>query len=678
MRDSSFEASGTNFVTPFSFRRFYVFFRRLSPLDRIALAVLFVFVVMRLAVFIGRPLPLTGFVGFLSFLAAAYLFVRLIPWVRNTFMWTLRNRLIVAYVFIAVVPVILLLTMVGVGAYLLYLELGAHLLHDDLQERVSIISTESESIANAVAHEADEGGVKTVDDSMLQRPSVAESIMAAKTDWPDLRVRLNAGQRLLQAGNGSRFSGLAEQESKLWFAAAEKRETDKGSFTLVVSAPVTPDLLDGFRSELGPIEVVLWRPATPSDPAGGLRYTGADRSYVAGQRILSRSRTLSASTGLLDLKVSGLSVFEATYMEGGKEAGTVPVLASFALRPSALNRRLFTTVGAIGPLLITVLLAVGAVFLLIEIAALATGVVMTRTITRAVDDLYAATVRVRSGDFGPRIRVHQRDQLGALGGSFNEMTSSISELIDEQAKRQKLENEIVIAREVQSQLFPQTLPSVPGLQLAAICRPARVVSGDYYDFILTGKDCVGIALADISGKGIFAALLMASLQATLRSQAMVDTNCGTAELVQKLNRHLFRNTSDDRYATFFYAVYDANARSLTYTNAGHLGPFLVEGDTVKELTEGGTVVGLFEEFPYTQQTIHVAPGSLLVAFSDGLTEPENVYGEEYGSQRLKEEIMRQRANVPDRIAENLIAAAEQWAGSPEQADDITVVVARMG
>ena len=661
----------------FTLRRSFAFLRRLSPLDRIAITVLIIYVLMHLAAWAGRPIPLTGFVGFLSFLAAAFLLVRLIPWFRTTFMWTLRNRLIVAYVFIAVVPVILLLTMVGVGSYLLYLELGAHLLHDDLQERVSIIGTQAESIANAIEHASDHGASPR-DESVLQRPEVAESIAAAKVSWPDLRVRLNGGQHLLQTRNGGRFSGLAENEGKLWFAAAEKRDSSSGAFTLAISAPVTPELLDGFASELGPIEVVLWRPATADDPTGGLRYTSGEHSYVAGQRILSRKRILSPSSGLLDFKVSGLSVFEATYMEDGKEAGTVPVLASFSLRPSALNRQLFTTVGAIGPLLITVLLAVGAVFLLIEIAALATGVVMTRTITRAVDDLYEATVRVRRGDFGPRIRVHQRDQLGALGSSFNEMTSSISELIDEQAKRQKLENEIVIAREVQSQLFPQVLPTLPGLQLAAICRPARVVSGDYYDFILTGNNCVAIALADISGKGIFAALLMASLQATLRSQAAIDTTCGTAELVARLNRHLFRNTSDDRYATFFYAVYDADARTLTYTNAGHLGPFLVEGNTVKELTEGGTVVGLFEEFPYTQQTIRVEPGSLLVAFSDGLTEPENVYGEEYGSQRLKEEIMRQRAGVPDRIAENLIAAAEQWAGSPEQADDITVVVARMG
>jgi sigma-B regulation protein RsbU (phosphoserine phosphatase) len=285
---------------------------------------------------------------------------------------------------------------------------------------------------------------------------------------------------------------------------------------------------------------------------------------------------------------------------------------------------------------------------------------------------------VRKGDLTKRVRVRQRDQLGALGESFNEMTSSISELIDEQRQRQRLENEISIAREVQSQLFPQSLPSLPGLQLGAICRPARVVSGDYYDFIKTGPDRLGIALADISGKGIFAALLMASLQAALRSTAMLDGNGGTADLVCKLNRHVFRNTSDDRYATFFYAVYDERERTLTYTNAGHLAPFFIHEGNVQELEEGGTVVGLFEEFPFTQGVIKVEPGSLLVLFSDGLTEPENVYGEEFGRLRVRAEVLRQMNLPPQRLAENLIAAAEQWAGSPEQADDITVVVARMG
>jgi sigma-B regulation protein RsbU (phosphoserine phosphatase) len=140
---------------------------------------------------------------------------------------------------------------------------------------------------------------------------------------------------------------------------------------------------------------------------------------------------------------------------------------------------------------------------------------------------------------------------------------------------------------------------------------------------------------------------------------------------------MFKNTSDDRYATFFYGVYDANERTLTYTNAGHLAPFFIADGQVERLEEGGTVVGLFEEFEYQQKTLRVEPGSVLVAFSDGLTEPENTFGEEYGMTRLREEILRQRQFPAQKMAEDLIAASQQWSGAAEQADDITVVIARM-
>jgi sigma-B regulation protein RsbU (phosphoserine phosphatase) len=204
------------------------------------------------------------------------------------------------------------------------------------------------------------------------------------------------------------------------------------------------------------------------------------------------------------------------------------------------------------------------------------------------------------------------------------------------------------------------------------------VSGDYYDFIRIGPTSIGIAVADISGKGIFAALLMASLQAALRSTATLDGNCNTAKLVTLLNGHLFRNTSDDRYATFFYATYDSETHMLSYTNAGHPAPFLVTRDCVQQLDQGGTVMGLFEETPYTQVTLQVPPGSLLIAFSDGLTEAANVYTEEFGMKRLKDEILRHRELPVQALMESLIAAAEKWAGTAEQADDMTVVVARMG
>jgi sigma-B regulation protein RsbU (phosphoserine phosphatase) len=662
-------------VPQISSRRLLIFLRRTSVFDRVALGILVLYVMFRLFALAGMRLPFTGLLFFLSFISVIYFVVRFLPWVRNHLLWRLRNRLIVAYILIAVVPVVLLLSMAALGAYGIYLQLGAHLLHDGLQQRTNMVAGDGEAIASAIEDEVNRGA-SLYDDAVLARPEVAVLIAAAHREWPDVRVLLNRGQHLVDSGNGSEYSGIVEFEHQIWIASAQKRSTHAGPLFVLVGAPVTPEFLDSLSSELGPIQMMLLQPAS-AKPRNGISIEIQNRLYILGQEVLSRRRTLGPPANWLDVRVNGASTLEALHHDPGSDPSPAPVLASFALRPSAINRRLLTSVGAVGPLLVNLLLLAGIIFFALEMGALVTGIVLTRTITRAVGDLYDATLRVRRGDFSHRIRVHQHDQLGALGESFNEMTASVSELIQEQQQRQRLENELSIAREVQQQLFPHTLPQLPGLQLAAICRPARSVSGDYYDFIPLGPSRLGIALADISGKGISAALLMASLQASLRSNAMLDGHGGTAQLVERLNHQLFKNTSDDRYATFFYAVYDSEAKTLTYTNAGHLAPFFVNAGKVQQLDEGGTVVGLFEEFSYTQGSLKVEPGSMLVAFSDGLTEPENVYGEEFGMERLKEEVMRQVNVPPPRAAENLIAAAEQWAASAEQADDMTVVVVRM-
>ncbi len=668
-------------------RRLWVFLRRTKPLDRVALTILLLYAICRLFELAGMRLPFTGILFLLSFASAIYFFVRFLPWFRNQLLWRLRNRLIVAYVFIAVVPVVLLLTMAAVASYGVYLQLGAHLLHDGLQDRISVVAGEAQAIAGAMQEEVNRGAAPD-DEAMLSHPEVAVLIDSARREWPDLRVFLNRGQHLLGARNGRDYAGLVEVQNQLWIASIQSRPSRRGLIYVFVGAPVNPAFLDSLETELGPIQMMLLQPIAEK-PRSGISLEIQNRLYVPGMQIFSRARTLPPRASFLDIRVNGASTLEALHHDPGQDSSPAPVLATFVLRPSALNHRLLTSVGAVGPLIVSLLILAGIIFLVLELAALVTGVVLTRTITRAIGDLYAATLRIRRGDFTHRIRVHQHDQLGALGESFNEMTTSVAELIQEQRQRQRLENELSIAREVQEQLFPRSLPELPGLQLAAICRPARTVSGDYYDFIRLSPTRLGIALADISGKGISAALLMASLQASLRSNAALseiidhtgrngqDGRSGTAQLVERLNQHLFKNTSDDRYATFFYAIYDCEEKSLTYTNAGHLAPFFVNAGKVQQLDEGGTVVGLFEEVPYTQGTLKVEPGSVLVAFSDGLTEPENVYGEEFGMERLKQEILRQASTPPPRLAENLIAAAEQWAGSAEQADDITVVVARM-
>lgn len=659
----------------FSPRRLGVFLRRLSPLDRIALAMVALYVLFPAARVLGIELPFARFLGFLVFLALIYFAVRVLPWVRSQLLWRLRNRLIVAYVFIAVVPVVLLIAMAGVASYLLYLQFGAHLLHDHLNEQIATIGTDLDALSDELQAEVAD---KTLDADLLSRPRMAALLKAHEEQWPGFEIFLNRGERLLAPG-ADRFKGLVEVQGKLWLAAVQRRPTTRGTILVSARAPVTPFVLDRLGTELGPIQLILLRPAAQRPASGLVLETDNGVFYTPGEEIASANRRLAPRAHWFDVRVNGAATFEAPHLDPENVPAPAPVLASFSLRPSMVNRELFPAVGAIGPLLMNLLVIVAVVFLVLEIAALAIGFVLSRTMTRAVEDLYEATLHLRRGDFGYRVRVQKRDQLGSLGESFNEMTSSISDLIAEQRQRQRLEHEISIAREVQDRLFPRSLPSISGLQLAAICRPARSVSGDYYDFIELGPRRVAIALADISGKGIFAALLMASLQAALRSIAAVDgSGDGTAALVARLNNHLFKNTSDDRYATFFYALYDGDSNTLTYTNAGHLSPFFVSDGEVQQLDEGGTVVGMFEDVSYSQRTLKVAPGSVLVAFSDGLTEPENVYGEEFGMQRLREEILRQRSAPSQRLAENLIAAADQWSGTPEQADDITVVVARIG
>jgi sigma-B regulation protein RsbU (phosphoserine phosphatase) len=643
-----------------------------------AIAFLALYGVVR-GILIRHQFPFSTFLGIVGLMAIAYLGFQVLSWVRSKVLWGIRNRLIVAYIFMALVPVVLLLTMIGIGMYLLYPQIGAHLLQDDLQDRTEVIAADAEEITIAVAEEI-QPGQSPIDQALLARPRVATLLTAARAQWPGLRVFLHRA-RLVDPSSGQRFAGLVVYRGQLLFASEQKRDTASGPVAVLVAAPITPVLLDGLTSELGPIQFTLMQPA--DETSKGLKFTINGRLYATGERIVSSNRVLPRAANWLDIPVGGAATLQAYRVAADPDKvpamapAPAPVLATFTLRPSTLNKSLYSSVGAIGPILVTIIIVCAVIFLILEVAALVTGTILTRTITRSVGDLYQATLHVARGDFSHRVRVHQRDQLGALGESFNEMTGSISNLIDEQRQRQKLEQEIAIASEVQQQLFPKTLPSLPGLELAAVCKPARVVSGDYYDFIRISATRVGIAVADISGKGIFAALLMASLQAALRSTATLEGNGDTSKLVTLLNGHLFRNTSEDRYATFFYATYDCESHTLSYTNAGHLPPFFIADGSVEQFDQGGTVMGLFEQTPYTQVTVEVPPGSLMVAYSDGLTEAANVYGEEFGGRRLKEEILRHQDLPAQGLMEALITAAEKWTGTQEQADDITVVVARM-
>src|SRR5882762_9076443 len=448
---------------------------------------------------------LFSFLKYLAVVASVYLLVRLIGWWRNRLLWSLRNRLIVAYLFIAFVPILLIVALVLLAGRILYSQMGAYLLHEDIHNRIEMIADISEHIA--IAHETLPAGI-TMQES--ERILAAQSHAVHDRELPGLEISFSGETALLNriASGKKSYAGLLQRGDTLSLTS--------------LRVPVTPDFLSTVAPDLGAIQLNLMERYT-GGALQGVIYPSGDEQYRVAKHIVAQNRVLQQAMFWIDPPVSIVSSLDSVFTaRDGRVELHRPVLAVFNARPSRLTLRIFTSLGELRDSYLLLLILVGIVFLFIEVAAFVTGFVLTRRITRAVADLYGAMQYVQKGDFSHRVQIEHNDQLGELAESFNKMTASVGELIEVENKRRRLENEISIAREVQNQLFPSTLPSVPGVEIEAICKAARSVSGDYYDFIQLSPTHIAIAIADISGKGISAALLMASLQAALRSQMLAE------------------------------------------------------------------------------------------------------------------------------------------------------------
>jgi phosphoserine phosphatase RsbU/P len=307
-----------------------------------------------------------------------------------------------------------------------------------------------------------------------------------------------------------------------------------------------------------------------------------------------------------------------------------------------------------------------------------------------------------------------------------------AKLVGRMVEEEGLRRELSLATEVQRRLFPERPPACEALELAGFCQPARGVGGDYYDFLALGDRQIGIAVADVAGKGISAALLMSIVQASLRSQA-ASARGSLSDLVSTMNRLMYSSTTEASYATFFYAQFDEDTRRLTYVNAGHNPPFLMRAagmeedeataprvllrcqrgaaangassamrdagggvavleapaastaDTAGEtrarltrmLTSGGPVIGVFSDCVYEQETIQLERGDVLVAYTDGVTEALNEQGEEFGECRLERVLAASTRLSADEISARLVERVRQWCGSAPQHDDLTFVVLKV-
>jgi sigma-B regulation protein RsbU (phosphoserine phosphatase) len=692
---------------------------------------------------------LGGWIKFLLFDAALLFCIVAFRTLRKKILWRLRNRLIVTYVFIGVIPAVLLVVMATITMYLFAGQFASYVVTSEINSQLRSMQAANAAVSSELAGRLERG----------EAPAAASIASLKKRDrsWGRRRVCAWHGTRLLPLDSsvqsdsvsypdffnkedneyakavqqGLPFKEIVRDNGQLYLRATSAFMVGADKLTVVTSEPLDQDLMAEIAANLG--EITLYaagirqeengkdkKTSVLTDPKSrvtasvgtdkqkkGIVFSDAKPGIPTVREEETLRQTFSVGsvappTGMMDREISFGTPLPVVDWKTGERERVGALGVSVRTRPSVLYGHLFAALGDIARGVEYLLLAILIIFGIIELIALIIGTRMTRTVTCAVADLYDATKHVDRGDFSHRIPVKSADQLAQLSLSFNSMTESIEKLILEQKEKQRLEGELVIAQEVQAQLFPRQVSELESLEVHGFCRPARTVSGDYYDFLTASSHKLILAVGDISGKGISAALMMATIHSAVRAYSVeslpqmrepvaVGAVAGAGRIMAAwpegieispgallglLNHQLYESTPPEKYATLFLGIYDGRSHQLTYSNGGHLPPILIGKDgAVRRLETGGTVVGLFDHMTYAEGAVQMHPGEIFLAYSDGVTEPENEFGE-FGEERLIDLVSANRDSPLLNISQAVTSAVDDWIGDNEQPDDITLVLAR--
>jgi phosphoserine phosphatase RsbU/P len=631
------------------------------------------FVVKNVAHLLHKPFGdyLNTWIVLLSFVAVVLFFTMVARRLSSRLLWSLRNRLIVTYIFIGVIPVILLVALAAGALYLLAGQVAAYVMTSRLETEFTHFSAVNRALARALVRDVDAGRKPQAGDYESAVNDV--DVYGWLKDQPVLNTTSHQAPPTPTFPGG--FAGIVRDKNDFFLRAVGEASSGKGKVLVITSRPFDSRMLRQLAGDFG--EVSFFEGDTPRYSVGAF----------------------PESKGRLDWLIGFPADISPVSWPSG---ATLKARISVKTRYSKLYDYLFpTTLELLASSIAFILFVLAIVLAAFELAALFIGTRLTRSVTGAVGQIYLATTHVNRGNFSHRIPIRSNDQLAALAVSFNSMTESLEKLLHEQKEKQRLENEITIAQEVQAQLFPRRITQLPSLEVHGFCRPARSVSGDYYDFLPLGGERLILAVGDVSGKGISAALLMATIHSAVRAYSMegipafrqaqavgagrllgkydslpAGVEASPGLLLSLLNHQLYHSTPMEKYATLFLGMYDGDARRLTFSNAGHLPPMLIsESGAVRRLEDGGTVVGLFDDLNFSEGSAQLRRGDIFLAYSDGVTEPENDYGE-FGEQRLVELVQENRDLSLERITEIVTAAVDDWIGAGEQPDDVTLVLAR--
>jgi sigma-B regulation protein RsbU (phosphoserine phosphatase) len=628
---------------------------------------------------------------------------RVLAEVRRRFLWRVRRKLIVSYLFIGFVPVLLVVAFFVLAGVLMFLNVSSFLIRtgfDDLVEEAALLADSSagELVRGAGVADAPSvlGGKRA---AMLARhPDLSLAIVtaaggaAAAVTGPWRHVE--PPSRLPEWIEPNGFGGLvaysmpgdAGTELVVRAVSFQPADTD---YAVVVDIPITGLTRDRIGAATG---IVLGRAALVTNegevvaPVVGRAVTDVAPPSGEGAGDAAAAEAPAILEGYTLDWVTFVDYIDWTTGRSGQVTTAIEVgLGDFYTRITGAQASLGTV--NLGSIFVLVLTVIGTLFLIIEGTAFVMGLALAKSITGSVHELFAGTERVRAGDLKHRIQVRTRDQLGQLAESFNSMTGSIEQLLKQAAEKKRLEEELRIARDIQMSLLPSGSVDMPGVNLTAMCVPAREVGGDYYDFFRLGPDRLGILIADVSGKGTSAAFYMAELKGLVLSLSQVHDS--PKQLLIEVNRLISDNLDTRSFITMTYAVLDMAAGALTHARAGHTPLiYLPSGEPTPRaqvLAPDGLVLGLrfdgiaekFEQL-LEEHTLPVGPGDVIALYTDGVSEAMNPESDFFGESRLSEVIEAHGHRSSDDLKHEVLNEVESFVDGAEQHDDMTMILVKVG
>ncbi len=622
---------------------------------RVLLASLFVFLLTRAGV--AMPCGLDVFASVALFFYAVWGTFRLGRYLVRRLLWRIRTKLIVSYLFIAVVPVVLLLLLFALGALLFSGLVAGYIVTSDIQSRAEALQATARSVLMS-------GG-----------PAGAAEIEAlvapARAIHPEVSYAVVRGGRVV-ASHGSApttapawitppgFAGLVKEDEREDLRAVFRNGADFA----VVAVPLDERLFEDLSRRMG-VHFL---------GAGGKVARQAD-SRVTFDMSDAKFANRGGAGG------SGMPFFATPERRRWSDGGVELDPLAFRFDPFQLGRRLSPGTLDMTDLLVKLLALVAGIFLIMYAVALLLGLFLARSITQGIHELSQGTERLRQGDFSHPIRVYSRDQLGDLAESFNVMAESVRDLLREQADKERLEEELRIARKIQMSLLPQGTVTLPGLRIAALCLPAAEVGGDYYDLLPLSETRMGLLVADVSGKGTSAALYMAELKGLVLSLSRIYES--PARLLGEANRILAANMDPRSFITMTYAVVDTARRTMTYARAGHNPLIHLSNGVTRVLTPAGLGLGLdrgerFEEI-LEEAVVPLDAGDVFLFFTDGLSEAMNGRSELFGERRLRDVLEKVIATESDEVElkDRILEEIRGFVGDAAQHDDMTMVILKV-